>query len=212
MLTVLGWAILGGQGKELVLLLLLLLLVPVLAPVILNDNPRERPRCRCCCCMWWLSLLLCCGSLESSTLLLSDGAWVVVEIGDGYCKVVVAVRGGLIVVELDRRKETEEMKEASSDKKTKKDGRMTSDQDCFLYYPSWMSFKAISAVHGQHKTDTQVHITWSHISHHANYFMISCYSHYFFLLYKGHPFGNNRLLLRWLCCSSKIIVVAVQPI
>lgn len=119
----------------------------MLAPVvILNDNPRERPRCR-----WWLPLLLCCGgSLELSTLLLSDGAWVVVEIGDGYCKVVVvAVRGGLIVVELDRRKETAEMKEASSDKKTKKDGRMTSDQDCFLYYPSWMSFKAISAVHGQ---------------------------------------------------------------
>lgn len=42
---------------------------------------------------------------------------------------LVARRGGVIVVELNRRKETKEMKEASSDKKTRKDGRMTFDQD-----------------------------------------------------------------------------------
>lgn len=53
MLTVLGWAILGGLGKEEVLLLLpFALFSPVFAPVRLNDNPRERPCCRV------LSLLL----------------------------------------------------------------------------------------------------------------------------------------------------------
>lgn len=149
-------------------------------------------------------------------MLLSDGVVVAalkVEgvIGDGYCSVLVAVRGGLIVVELDRRKETEEMEEASSDKKTKKDGRMTSDQD--LPYAEEVLLFVLPIVDviqsyiyctWQRGTHTHAHITWSHISHHANYFVcvdiILCSPLFFF---------QDHLFVIACCCGDGAAAVKI---